>query len=571
MQLPGKITYASIYLCVLALLFNTAAAGQQPPLAAACKVADRLMADTRFEWRWAPQKEVLGMQVLDFRFLNVPSQQAAFALRYATVPTDTVIRFGVTTAAPVQVYVNRQPVYRQDTATVTNPEEIAYNRFTFRKYFTAALHKGNNEILVRYTAAPVTPVVFLRAVTPAGDEETVVHFTAHPMVKQWWYTGPFSVAAATELPAAPLPRAKYRYWQTAPQHWLPELVTDSQAAYQRESYANWHYSHGTAVWSLLALQQAAGGDRYGNFVKKYTQFLLDNYSNLQFQYDSLYAWRGSYHRVFRRTMLDDAGAAALPFAALYLQQKDTVLYNRLLAPLLQYITERQVRLSDGTFCRPEPVEFTVWADDLFMSVPFLVTMAKATGRQQYLDDAVQQVLQFRKYLLNPQTGLYKHGWFSTTQQPSAAYWGRANGWVAWATAELLKALPTAHPAYKKILHAFQQHMTALLPYQAPDGMWRQLLNRPNSYEETSCTAIFAYAMATGVKQGWLPQRFKAPALKAWAAVAGKIDSKGVVHGICQGTEIGADEDFYLHRKTIDNDPRGLGAVIMAGTAIAALQ
>jgi rhamnogalacturonyl hydrolase YesR len=556
---------------VLALLFRTAAAQQPSALAAACKVADRLMHDTRFEWRWAPQKEVLGMQVQDFRFLNLLPQQEAFALRYAAVPTDTVIRFGITTAAPVQVYVNQQAVYRQDTATVTNPREIAYNRFTFREYFTAALHKGRNEIMVRYTAAPVTPVVFLRAVTPAGDEETVVDFTADPLVKEWWYAGPFAVAASGALPSTPYRQQQYQYWQAAPRHWLPELVIDSQAAYQRESYANWHYSHGTAVWSLLALQQAAGGNRYGDFVKRYTRFLLDNFSSLQFQYDSLYAWRGSYHRVFRRTMLDDAGAAALPFAGMYLRQKDTAAYNRLLGPLLQYITEKQVRLEDGTFCRPEPVEFTVWADDLFMSVPFLVTMEKATGRQQYLDEAVRQVQQFGRYLLNPQTGLYKHGWFSTTQRQSVAYWGRANGWVAWATAELLKALPVRHPAYKKIKRAFQQHMAALLPYQAPDGMWHQLLNRPGSYEETSCTAIFAYAMATGVREGWLPPRFKASAIKAWEAVAARIDSNGVVHGICQGTEIGDEEDFYLHRKTISNDPRGLGAVIMAGTAIAALQ
>ncbi len=549
-----------------ALLFHTAAAQEAPALITTRKVADRLMQDTRFEWRYTQQKEVLGMQVLDFRFLNVPPQREAFALRYATAGKDTIIRFGITTAAPVQVYVNRHPVYQQGAATVINPVEIAYNRFTFNQYFTTPLQKGNNEILVRYTASPVVPVIFLRAITPAGDEETAVSFE-----KQWRYSTPPATAAAGYLPAAPAPGANYQYWQTAPQHWLPELVIDSQAAYQRESYANWHYSHGTAVWTLLALQQATGDTRYSDFVKTYTRFLLDNYKDLQFQYDSLYAWRGSYHRVFRRTMLDDAGAAALPWAALYLQQKDSMSYNRLLGPLLQYITEKQIRLSDGTFCRPEPLEFTVWADDLFMSVPFLVTMANATGRQQYLDNAAHQVLQFRKYLLNPQTGLYKHGWFSTTQQPSVAYWGRANGWVAWATAVLLKALPTTHPAYKNIKHAFQQHMAALLPYQAQNGMWHQLLDKPNSYEETSCTAIFAYAIATGVQQGWLSLRYKQPALKAWEAVAGKIDNRGVVHGICQGTEICADEEFYLQRKTIDNDPRGLGAVIMAGTAIAALQ
>lgn len=537
------------------LLLHTAAAQQAPALVLACKVADKLIHDTRFEWNWEPQKEVLGMQVIDARFLRAP--QGAYAVRLANVMADTLVRFGITTAGPVQVYINQQPVYEQDTATVINPQEIAYNRFTFNKYFTAPLHKGRNEILIHSGAQAVT---FLRAVTPAGDEETAMKFSEQP----WLYT------TQTAQPVFN-PQGAYTYWQTAPQHWLPELVIDSTAAYQRESYANWHYSHGTAVWTLLALQQATNDSHYSDFVKRYTRFLFDNYSNLQFQYDSLYAWRGSYHRVFRRTMLDDAGAAALPFAALYRQEKDAVVYNTLLGPLLQYITDKQLRLPDGTFCRPEPLEFTLWADDLFMSVPFLVTMSQATGQQQYLEDAVKQVLQFRKYLYDPQTGLYKHGWFSTTGRQSVAYWGRANGWIAWATVVLLEALPATHPAYTKILRAFQQHMASLLRYQAASGRWHQLINCTASYEETSCTAIFAYAMAKGVQHGWLAQGYKPHALQAWEGVAAKIDSAGVVHGICQGTEIGADEKFYINRKTINNDPRGLGAVIMAGIAIAELK
>lgn len=79
--------------------------------------------------------------------------------------------------------------------------------------------------------------------------------------------------------------------------------------------------------------------------------------------------------------------------------------------------------------------------------------------------------------------------------------------------------------------------------------------------------MFALAMARGVRKGWLKKSFKTNALKAWNAVASRIDSNGVVSGICRGTEIGFDEQFYMDRKTIDNDPRGLGAVITAGIEI----
>lgn len=197
------------------LLLHTAAAQQAPALVLACKVADKLIHDTRFEWSWEPQKEVLGMQVIDARFLHAP--QGAYAVRFAHATADTLVRFGITTAGTVQVYINRQPVYEQDTATVVNPQEIAYNRFTFNKYFTAPLHKGKNEILIHTSAQAIT---FLRAVTPAGDEETAVQFSAQP----WLYT----TQAAQPVFS---PEGAYTYWQTAPQHWLPELVIDSTAAY----------------------------------------------------------------------------------------------------------------------------------------------------------------------------------------------------------------------------------------------------------------------------------------------------------------------------------------------------
>ncbi len=117
--------------------------------------------------------------------------------------------------------------------------------------------------------------------------------------------------------------------------------------------------------------------------------------------------------------------------------------------IAQVVRKEQLRLPDGTFCRPEPEAFTVWADDLFMSVPFLSIMAKATGDVSYYDEAAKQVLQFQQYLLDEKTGLYKHGWFSARREKAIAFWGRANGWIVWATAELLNVLPPQHRDYQK--------------------------------------------------------------------------------------------------------------------------
>ena len=205
------------------------------------------------------------------------------------------------------------------------------------------------------------------------------------------------------------------------------------------------------------------------------------------------------------------------------------------------------------------------------SVPLLLQAARITGQQKYYNDAANQAINFQKYLWDETTGLYRHGWFSNTGKQSAVCWGRANGWIAWATAELLDVLPKQHPLYKKIEKKFRQHIASLIHYQADDGMWRQVLNNPNSYEETSCTAMFTIAIARGINKGWLNKKYKVAAIKGWNAVAANITSQGIVHGICRGTEIGADDQFYMSRKTIDNDPRGLGAVITAGIEISKLK
>ncbi|GEP96577.1 hypothetical protein CCY01nite_28370 [Chitinophaga cymbidii] len=535
------------------------------------KVADKVIADTRFGFTLVPQKEVLGMQVIDFRSLHPLPAQYVYAQSRLTAISDTTLSFGLGYAGGVSIWVNRKLAYREENPAMQIPKEISYNHFTFNRRFSASLKKGDNEIVISYKPiATAIPVVFLMPATAAGGLDTAAKFNSG-MNTAWMLLGPVDNSTGLK-PESPMPDyvmtgTKALNWVKSPQRFIPELETPPHAAYQRDPYTDWHYSHGAMVWSIMALDNDG---KYNAFARQYIDFTLKQVPYFRYQYNSLFAWRGSYHRIFRRTMLDDTGAPILPFAELYVTEKNEAL-KALVTSIADYVTREQVRLKDGTFCRPEPVEFTVWADDLFMSVPFLLQMAKITGDHRYYDDAAKQALNFRKYLLNPQTGLYKHAWFDHKQQQSAAYWGRANGWVAWATAELLAKLPKTHPAYKQVLSNFRQHMKALLRYQNRNGFWHQVLDRRDSYEETSCTALFTLALARGVREGWLSAAYQKHAFAGWAAIQTKIDEDGVVHGICQGTEIGYDQEFYMKRKTIDNDPRGMGAVITAGLEISKLR
>lgn len=547
---------------------------QEGALSVSKRVADKLIRDTRFAFTLSPQKEELGMQVIDMRGMVTTSGQAVYALRRCTAKTDTVVRLGINHAGEAVVYVNGQPVYHNTSPGLQMPVEDAYNRFRFQAYFTARFRKGENEIRIRTRPAALPAVVFLRPQVTTGDADNALHFETQPQ-QSWLLLGPFAGKDTAVVGQAIQPyyhiSGKYFAWQNMPQRLLPELLTDSTLTYQRDPYLDWNYSNGNTVWTVLSLTGLTGDTKYKTFVQRYTQFMMDHMPYFQKQYDSLFAFRGSFHRFFRMSMLDDAGSAVLPYVDLYLADHDAQVKQKILQPVADYILHRQVRLPDGTFCRPEPMAYTVWCDDLFMSVPFLLRWASITGDAAYYDEAVKQFRGFRKYLLDPGTKLYRHGWFSDTQQRSPVSWGRANGWIAWATAELLEHLPASHPGYPEILAAFREQMSVLATYQDASGMWHQVLNRPASFEETSCTAMFTLAMAKGVRKGWLEKTYREKAIRGWMAVQKKIEPDGTVHDICRGTEIGFNEAFYFDRKRFDQDPRGLGAVIAAGIEVSQLQ
>jgi unsaturated rhamnogalacturonyl hydrolase len=232
--------------------------------------------------------------------------------------------------------------------------------------------------------------------------------------------------------------------------------------------------------------------------------------------------------------------------------------------MASWVNGGQTRLADGTLCRPEPESGTVWADDLFMAVVFLVRYAELTGDRRYLDDAAAQVVGISERLYDPSVALAAHGWFERGHRRSVAYWGRANGWMAWGTTELLLRLPPTHPERARILEIFRRQMKGILRYQGEHGLWHQLLDHPETYEETSCSAMFVLSMARGIRAGWLDETYRVPARRGWQGISSRILADGTVQGICQGTSIGPDLEFYARRATFPHDPRGLGAVITAG-------
>jgi unsaturated rhamnogalacturonyl hydrolase len=237
-----------------------------------------------------------------------------------------------------------------------------------------------------------------------------------------------------------------------------------------------------------------------------------------------------------------------------------------------YISTSQFRLADGTLARNRPLANALWLDDVFMGVPALAQMGKLTGEGKYFDDAVKQVRQFAGHMLLKDKGLYLHGWIQDMTDHPVFHWARANGWALMATAELLDVLPENYPGRAEILEIFRTHARGLVACQSGQGLWHQLLDRPDSYLETSASAIFVYNLARGINRGWLDPLTYGPAVSlGWNAVAQKVNAKGQVEGTCVGTGMGFDPAFYYYRPTNVLAAHGYGPVLLAGAEMVVLR
>jgi len=239
---------------------------------------------------------------------------------------------------------------------------------------------------------------------------------------------------------------------------------------------------------------------------------------------------------------------------------------------LGYITTGQMRLADGTLARNRPLPNSLWLDDLYMSVPALAQAGKLTGERRYYDDAARQILQFAQRMFLPERGLFMHGWVEGMDPHPVFPWARANGWAILAMVELLSVLPEDHPDHARVLALFRAHARGLASVQGHAGLWHQLLDRTESYEETSATAMFTYCLARGINRGWLdPLAYGPAASLGWNAVATKVNATGQVEGTCVGTGMGWDPMFYMYRPTHVLAAHGYGPVFLAGAEMITLR
>jgi len=327
------------------------------------------------------------------------------------------------------------------------------------------------------------------------------------------------------------------------------------------------YEWGVTYSGMLLAGEATGDTAYTHYTKERVQFIADALPTFRALYHKFPKASNPLRQPIAPHALDDGGAVCAATIKTLRAGGHTNL-RAWIDTFINYISTKEFRLKDGTLARNRPQKNTLWLDDLFMGVPALAQMGKLTGDKKYYEDAVKQVLQFSQRMFNKQQGIYMHGWVEEMTVHPEFHWARANGWALMTMVELLDVLPENYPQRNLIVDQLRAHVKGLASYQSGEGFWHQLLDKPDSYLETSATAIYTYCIARAINKGWIDAKAYAPmCLLAWDAVTTKVTDKGQVEGTCVGTGMAFDPAFYYYRPVNLYAAHGYGPVLLAGAEI----
>ena len=551
-------------------------------------VSDVIVQGTEFHFEPAVQEfEQDGVFMVEFPVVDRGVYYARSVIKAEGLGDhDFAPQFALTyPAGTIKVMLNGDTIYNESSNTAGHFEYIDYGLFEYEDRFPVDLEDGDHQLAIKFTprntAAP-NRIYFNVVRSDNGLSHPAVE--AHAPVTEeelagfgYWWVGPVSNENDDEefmnpsLSLHELVSAEFASVNGESLRWdLPKKhLVKSLPGWL--TYQNWHYSGGTFLDAMNNVSNEFSSLDYSDYVNQHMDFLLNNIDDIAQMREDYGLIESPFGHYFRFSLLDDMGMQTVPYVNRLIAQDEMDMNSeeyKLASRVTDYIMNDASRMPDGTFARFTPDTMSVWADDLFMASIVLLKMHELTGEAKYLDEVVDQVIKFDQYLLDESSKIYWHGYFSGTDEHSSTKWGRANGWTMMAKTELLLAMPDDHPQKEEIKKIFIRHSEGLLAVQSDDGRWHQVLDDPSTYLETSATAMFVRAFATGVNQGWLDRETYDQAInKGWASLTHQINEDGDVVGIVRGTPIFSSDEEYANWGTRRSDPRGLGALLYAAISV----
>ncbi|MDR1679202.1 MAG: glycoside hydrolase family 88 protein [Prevotellaceae bacterium] len=376
---------------------------------------------------------------------------------------------------------------------------------------------------------------------------------------------------ASSLYAAEKTTGKYLNWATT--------IADSEIKHRPELWQadfvkkpKWDYTQGLVAKSMLMLFAQTGDSAYYNYVKTFADFFVDSDGNILTYKMSDY----SLDRVNGGKFLID----------MYHYTKEEKYLKAV--QILRKQFDTQPRTHIGVFWHKKIYPYQVWLDGLYMGAPFYAEYAKTFNENTdaVYADAVKQFVLADSVTLDKKTGLNFHAWEETRNQRwadpitghSPHFWGRSMGWYMMAMADALEILPEGYPQRDKIQANFNRLTAALAKYQdKKTGMWYQvtdLAKRKGNYVESSCSAMFVYAIAKGVNKGFLPEKYRKLAITAFDGLtknATQVNADGTtsITKACSVAGLGGNPyrdgsfEYYVGEPIRNDDPKVIGPFIMA--------
>lgn len=338
----------------------------------------------------------------------------------------------------------------------------------------------------------------------------------------------------------------------------------------------WHYEEGLVMKAIAETAAAAGDPRYGRFVREWVDLWvapdgsIRTYRLEEFNLDQIFPGRLLFS-IHRQTGQERYRTAI---------------------ELLREQLRRQPRTKGGGFWHKQIYPHQMWLDGIYMADPFYAEYASAFDEPAAFEDIASQIALIERQTRDPKTGLLYHGWDESRKQRwanpetggSPHFWGRGMGWFAMAVVDVLDFFPRDHAGRAVLGAILERAARAIASVQEnATGLWYQVLDRagsPGNYRESSASAMFAYALAKGVRKKILPSEYLANARRAFRGLVDhrvKRDPEGLfsLEGICAVAGLGGEPyrdgsyEYYVEEKAVANDPKGMGPFILAALELEA--
>ena len=314
---------------------------------------------------------------------------------------------------------------------------------------------------------------------------------------------------------------------------------------------NTNYTSAVIFHSFLQLYLVTGDSGYFNITKSKMNNAVSEYGETFYMPQLYYSW----------TVDDVPWARHLP--TLYRLTGDE--RYRLGADTMFAAVQNAPRTSTGGFWHKEYYPNQMWLDGIYMGCPFYAAYNKTFNRPELQDDVIHQITQMYVHSWDPDVKLLYHAWYDAENDPQAfppvwadpvtgkspVFWGRSIGWYAMALVDVLDFLPKDHTQRDSVIGIFKNLAEGIASHQDPDSLvWWQVVDQPkrdSNWIESSASCMFVYALAKGVRMGYLDSVYLETATTGYQGILDKFLKNGDLTDVCEGTSVGPDYAYYVNR------------------------